>query len=46
LDVYYKFAAIEGKNDYYQVLTWTLKEKRDQHQQQMEVMINSFKEVK
>ncbi|WP_060874057.1 hypothetical protein [Myroides odoratus] len=45
LDVYYKFAAFDGKEDYYQVLTWTLKEYKDKNQEQMNKMVDSFKEV-
>ncbi|QQU03937.1 hypothetical protein [Myroides odoratus] len=45
LDVYYKFAAFEGKEDYYQVLVWTLKEYKDKNQEQINKMVDSFKEV-
>lgn len=46
LDVYYKFAAFQGKEDYYQVLTWTLKEYKDKNQEAMTKMVDSFKEIK
>lgn len=46
LDVYYSFAAFEGKEDYYQILTWTLKNRKEENKEKMERMINSFKEVK
>lgn len=45
LDVYYTFAAFEGKDDYYQVLTWTLKKRKEENKEKMERMITSFKEV-
>ncbi|MGS4345376.1 hypothetical protein ACKUSY_07235 [Myroides odoratus] len=45
LDVYYKFSAFEGKENYYQVLTWTMKEYKDKNQEVMNQMIDSFKEV-
>ncbi len=45
LDVYYSFAAFDGKEDYYQVLTWTLKKKKEENKEKMERMIHSFKEV-
>ncbi len=46
LDVYYKFSAFQGKENYYQILTWTLKEYKDKNQEDMNKMSNSFKEVK
>lgn len=46
LDVYYKFAAFEGKEDYYQVLTWTMKEYKEKNQEVMNKMLDSFKETK
>lgn len=46
LEVYYKFATFEGKEDYYQVLTWTLKQNKEKNKEQMNKMIESFKEVK
>lgn len=45
LDVYYKFASFEGEENYYQVLTWTLKEHQDKNQEAMDKMIDSFKEI-
>lgn len=44
LEVYYQFATFEGKHDYYQVLTWTLKKHKEKNQEQMQKMIHSFKE--
>lgn len=45
LDVYYKLSCVEGKERYYQVLTWTLSSKKDKHLEAMNAMINSFKEI-
>lgn len=42
---YYHFAYIQGKENYYQILTWTLDSKERQHKKNMEAMINSFKEI-
>lgn len=45
LDVFYKLSCIEGKDRYYQVLTWTLSSKKEKHLDAMNAMINSFKEI-
>lgn len=45
LDIYYKFSAFEGKENYYQVLTWTLKEYKAKNEETMNKMLDSFKEV-
>ena len=45
LDIYYKFSAFQGKDNYYQVLTWTLKEYKEKNQADMDKMSTSFKEV-
>lgn len=44
LDIFYKHACVEGKDKYYQVLTWTLVSRKDKHLESMNAMINSFKE--
>lgn len=45
ISIYWKIAYIEGNNNYYQVLAWTLSEKRETHEKDMEAIINSFKET-
>lgn len=42
---YYNYVFIQGKKDYYQIITWTLDSKEDDHKEQMQTMISSFKEV-
>ncbi|MES2486591.1 MAG: hypothetical protein V4581_11685 [Bacteroidota bacterium] len=44
LPVYWKEAYIEGKNTYYQVIIWTLAEKKAEHEKDMQDIVNSFKE--
>jgi hypothetical protein len=43
---YYRVGFIEGKKDYYQVMTWTLKSKQDAHEEKMIHMVQSFRELK
>lgn len=43
--VYYKMAFVEGKNRYYQVMTWTLAERKEKYEPVMQKMIDSFKEM-
>ena len=45
VDVYWKIAYIEGKNRYYQILTWTLPNKKSDNEAAMDAIINSFKET-
>ena len=45
VNVYWKIAYIEGKNRYYQILTWTLPEKKEKNAEAMDAIINSFKET-
>lgn len=45
IPVYYTFVAIEGKEKYFQILTWTLAEKRDEYQEQMQGIVRSFQEL-
>lgn len=45
LDIYYKFAYIESKTHFYQVLTWTLLNRKDQFSSDMDKIIASFKEL-
>jgi len=44
LPVYWKEAYVEGKNTYYQVIIWTLADKKAEHEKDMENIVNSFKE--
>lgn len=44
-DIYWKAAYIEGKNNYYQVLAWTLGSKKEEHKNIMRKMLESFKET-
>lgn len=43
--VYYKLACVEGKDKYYQVLTWSLADKKEANLPAMTKMISSFKEI-
>ncbi len=45
LDAYYKFGFFEGKNSYYQVMLWTLLDKKEEHEPRMQKIIDSFKET-
>ncbi|WP_294824792.1 hypothetical protein [uncultured Flavobacterium sp.] len=44
-DIYWKFAFVEGKKKYYQIMAWTLANRREKHEKAMEEMIASFKET-
>ncbi|MEL1246216.1 hypothetical protein AAEO56_18220 [Flavobacterium sp. DGU11] len=43
--VYYKMAFIEGKNRYYQIMTWTRADRKEEHEATMQKIIDSFKET-
>ena len=43
--IYWKFAFIEGRNNYYQIMTWTLPDRKKTYDETMDAMINSFKEI-
>ncbi|KAF2520167.1 hypothetical protein E0W68_02790 [Flavobacterium salilacus subsp. salilacus] len=43
--IYWKLAYIEGRNNYYQVMTWTLASRKEEYQNIMDAMVNSFKEI-
>lgn len=45
VDIYYQFAYIESKNNFYQILTWTLENRKDQFSDEMNKIIASFKEI-
>lgn len=40
---YWKFAFIESKDNFYQVITWTLKNQKNKYNQQMDSIIQSFR---
>lgn len=42
---FYKVAYVQGKETYYQILTWTLTSKKDEYGEKMDKMIQSFKEI-
>jgi hypothetical protein len=44
-DIFYTFCFIEGKENYYQVMTWTLSDRKDQYKDKMMKMVQSFKEL-
>ncbi|WP_026704698.1 hypothetical protein [Flavobacterium soli] len=43
--IYYQFAYLESKNNFYQVLTWTLENRKEQFSKDMTKIIASFKEI-
>ncbi len=45
IEIYYEFAQIEGKKQFYQILIWTEPKRLDKHQTEMKKIINSFKEL-
>jgi hypothetical protein len=45
LDCHFKIAYLEGKKDMYQIVTWTLANKKDLNEEKMTKMIESFKEL-
>lgn len=44
-DIYYLVANVKGKENFYQVMTWTLLTKKDENKAEMQAMIDSFKEI-
>lgn len=42
---YWKVAYVEGKSHYYQIMVWTLEDKKEQFEAHMDAAINSFKET-
>lgn len=46
LPIYYSVAYIEGKDHYYQIVSWTLQKSKDKYQEQMKAIASSFKETK
>lgn len=45
LPVYWKTAYIKGKENYYQVITWTQGKNKEKYKQQMQDILNSFRET-
>lgn len=45
VDIFYSLAFIEGKQRYYQIMTWTLLSKKMEYQEKMNKLIFSFKEI-
>lgn len=45
LNVFYKMACIEGNDNLYFVVTWTLDSYKDKHNDSMQKIIDSFKEI-
>lgn len=43
--IYYKIALVEGENTYYQVIVWTLADRKAKHEEILENMLRSFEEV-
>lgn len=43
--IYYQFAYIESKTHFYQILTWTLENRKDKFSPDMDKIIASFKEL-
>ncbi|VXA92612.1 conserved hypothetical protein [Flavobacterium sp. 9AF] len=41
-DIYYQVAYVEGNEKYYQLMTWTLLDKKDEHENIMNKMVSSF----
>lgn len=44
VNAYYEVALVEGKDHYYQILTWTLQTLKEEHLERMKSMIASFRE--
>lgn len=45
IGVYYEFAFVKGKNQYYQIVSWTESKRKDDHSKSMQNIIASFKEL-
>lgn len=45
LDIFYMIGIVDGKENYYQVYTWTLSKKEAEHQEKMQAIIDSFQEL-
>ncbi|MBR9860000.1 hypothetical protein GYB22_04500 [bacterium] len=45
VECFFTMAYIQGLNDYYQIMTWTLAEKKDDYSSRMMKLLHSFKEL-
>jgi len=45
IETYFVTAFIQGVSDYYQIYSWTLLERKDRYESQLEEMIFSFQEI-
>jgi hypothetical protein len=45
VDAHFQIAYIRGKENYYQIWTWTLMDRKEKHATEMDEMIRSFKEI-
>ncbi|MBC7425559.1 MAG: hypothetical protein H7321_03395 [Bacteroidia bacterium] len=45
IDAFYTIAFIEGKETYYQIMSWTLMSKQDEYKEKMSKIMYSFKEL-
>ena len=45
IDAFYEFGFFESKTTFYQVMVWTLLDKKAEHEPKMLEIINSFKEI-
>ena len=43
IDIYYQVAYIDGITNYYQIMTWTLADKKETYKETMDEMFQSFK---
>ena len=46
MEVFYKIAFLKSEKYYYQVMLWTLLDKKEEHEKEMDKVIASFKEIK
>ena len=44
-DIFYRYALVEGKKEYYQIMLWTEQKKGESYLETMNQSINSFKEL-
>lgn len=45
IPVYYEVAYLEGKDRFYQIVSWTLESSKDKYHEPMQKIIKSFKEI-
>jgi hypothetical protein len=45
VEAYFYISLIEGKDTFYQIMTWTLQDKKDKYSGDMEKMVNTFREI-